>query len=197
MAGGSGSRCSIQARMSASRAWTRLMDAAADHLVGEVAEPPLDLVDPGRAGGREVQAEAGVPGQPGLDERGLVGGEVVADQVHVRARRARPCRSWPGTCWNSVARWRRCSWEITVPSAILKAANRLVDAVPDVVVACAARACRASSAAPAGSGPAPGCWNFSSTHSTTALSGGLWYRPTTSTTFSTKSGSVDSLNVSG
>src|SRR5512143_1923226 len=39
-------------------------------------------------------------------------------------------------------------------------------------------------------------WLFSSTHSTTALSGGLWYSPTTSTTFSTNSGSVDSLNPS-
>src|SRR6202167_5282858 len=38
--------------------------------------------------------------------------------------------------------------------------------------------------------------DFSSTHSTTAFSGGLWYRPTTSTTFSTNSGSVDSLNPS-
>ncbi len=37
--------------------------------------------------------------------------------------------------------------------------------------------------------------DFSSTHSTTACSGGWWYRPTTSTTFSTKNGSVDSLNV--
>src|SRR5450631_4222364 len=36
-------------------------------------------------------------------------------------------------------------------------------------------------------------WLFSSTHSTTAFSGGLWYRPTTSTTFSTNSGSDDSL----
>src|SRR6266536_2654643 len=39
-------------------------------------------------------------------------------------------------------------------------------------------------------------WAFSSTHSTTACSGGLWYSPTTSTTFSTNSGSVDSLKVS-
>ena len=39
-------------------------------------------------------------------------------------------------------------------------------------------------------------WLFSSTHSTTAFSGGLWYSPTTSTTFSTNSGSVDSLKVS-
>ena len=37
--------------------------------------------------------------------------------------------------------------------------------------------------------------DFSSTHSTTARSGGSWYSPTTSTTFSTNSGSVDSLNV--
>ena len=37
---------------------------------------------------------------------------------------------------------------------------------------------------------------FSSTHSTTAFSGGLWYRPTTSTTLSTNSGSVESLNPS-
>src|SRR6201986_3765083 len=34
-------------------------------------------------------------------------------------------------------------------------------------------------------------WLFSSPHSTTAFSGGLWYRPTTSTTFSTKNGSAD------
>src|ERR1039458_8332087 len=39
-------------------------------------------------------------------------------------------------------------------------------------------------------------WDFSSTHSTTALSGGLWYRPTTSTTFSMNSGSVEILNPS-
>src|SRR6266568_857371 len=39
-------------------------------------------------------------------------------------------------------------------------------------------------------------WDFSSTHSTTACSGGLWYSPTTSTTLSTNSGSVDSLKVS-
>src|SRR5665648_691427 len=39
-------------------------------------------------------------------------------------------------------------------------------------------------------------WDFSSTHSTTAFSGGLWYSPTTSTTFSTNSGSLDSLNPS-
>src|SRR5687768_13842196 len=38
--------------------------------------------------------------------------------------------------------------------------------------------------------------DFSSVHSTTAPSGGLRYNPTTSNSFSTNNGSVDSLNVS-
>ncbi len=40
-------------------------------------------------------------------------------------------------------------------------------------------------------------WLFSSTHSTSALSGGLRYRPTTSRSFSIKNGSVDNANVCG
>src|SRR5690349_7840649 len=39
-------------------------------------------------------------------------------------------------------------------------------------------------------------WDFSSTHRTTAPSGGFRYRPTTSKTLSTNSGSLLSLNVS-
>jgi hypothetical protein len=38
--------------------------------------------------------------------------------------------------------------------------------------------------------------DFSSTHSTTAFSGDLWYTPTTATTFSMNSESGDSLNPS-
>ena len=38
-------------------------------------------------------------------------------------------------------------------------------------------------------------WDFSSTHSTTALSGGARYRPTTSVTLPTSSGSVEYLKV--
>lgn len=38
-------------------------------------------------------------------------------------------------------------------------------------------------------------WDFSSTHSTTALSGGARYRPTTSVTLATSSGSVEYLKV--
>src|SRR6266568_5471871 len=39
-------------------------------------------------------------------------------------------------------------------------------------------------------------WDFSSAHSTTACSGGFRYNPTTSQTFSTNSGSDESLKVS-
>src|SRR5262245_12557244 len=39
-------------------------------------------------------------------------------------------------------------------------------------------------------------WDFSWKQDTTAFSGGLWYRPTTSTTFSTNSGSEESLKPS-
>jgi hypothetical protein len=38
--------------------------------------------------------------------------------------------------------------------------------------------------------------DFSSTHSNTARSGGLWYKPTTSTTLAANNGSLDSLNPS-
>ena len=44
---------------------------------GELPEPPLDQVQPRRAGGREVEVEAGVLGQPGDDVRVLVGAVVV------------------------------------------------------------------------------------------------------------------------
>jgi hypothetical protein len=53
------------------------VDAAADHLISQEAEPALDLVDP---------------------------------EMRIFL--------------NSAARWRRCSSEITVPSAVLKAAKR-------------------------------------------------------------------------
>ena len=52
------------------------MDSAPNELIGE---PAFVLVDPGRSGGREVQVEAGMAGQPGGDRLGLVGGQVVAD----------------------------------------------------------------------------------------------------------------------
>jgi hypothetical protein len=60
------------------------MDAAPDQLAGQQAEPPFDLVHPGGAGGGEVDMEARVPGEPGPDLGGVVGGVVVTHQVHIK-----------------------------------------------------------------------------------------------------------------
>src|SRR5215467_2564424 len=48
------------------------MSAAAELLLGQLCEPPFDLVDPGGVGGREVEMEARMAQQPVTDERGLV-----------------------------------------------------------------------------------------------------------------------------
>jgi hypothetical protein len=72
-----------------------------------------------------MDVKAGMAGQPVPDFRGLVRAVVVADQVDVQAARdvlVDPLEEFR----NSWCRWRRCSSLITVPSAMLKAANRLV-----------------------------------------------------------------------
>src|SRR6266702_455700 len=63
-----------------------LVDAALQRLGGQLAEPPLDQVEPRRAGRDEVQLEAGMGGQPPLDGVGFVGGIVVADQMGLQRR---------------------------------------------------------------------------------------------------------------
>ena len=72
-----------------------------------------------------MDVEAGVAGEPVLDLRGLVRAVVVADQVDVE-----PCGDVLVDLLQELqellVRWRRCSSLITVPSAMLKAANRLV-----------------------------------------------------------------------
>ena len=63
----------------------RLKDAAADRLVGELAEEPLDHVHPRAGRRREVQMKAWVLGQPRLDVLMLVRCVVVEDQVDLQA----------------------------------------------------------------------------------------------------------------
>ena len=65
-----------------------------------------------------------------------------------------------------------------------------------VVVGGALGDARAASAGSARCGPSAWIWDFSSTHSTTARSGGLRYSPTTSRTLSMNSGSFDSFQDS-
>src|SRR5579859_1666485 len=56
-------------------------DAAIDEVALDFAEPKLDLVEPGRVGRGEVKLDSRVCGQKLLDSLGLVGREVVQDDV--------------------------------------------------------------------------------------------------------------------
>ncbi len=101
------------------------VDAALGELGGEVGEPAFDLVEPGRPGRGEVNVEAGVAASQSW-MRGVL--------WVARLSQTRCTCSSAGTALsiatrnflNSVARCRRCSSVMTVPSAMLKAANRLV-----------------------------------------------------------------------
>lgn len=57
------------------------MGAAFERVLGEQTEEPLDEVQPGRVGGREVEVEAWVSSEPAPDRRSSVGREVVEDDV--------------------------------------------------------------------------------------------------------------------
>ena len=85
----------------------------------------LHLVDPGRPGRGEVHREPWMLVQPAVDRGGLVGGEVVADQMHVEVGGAALSMAIRNFL-NSTARCWGCNAEITVPSVMSNAANRLV-----------------------------------------------------------------------
>ena len=69
-------------------------------VVGQQGEEPLDLVDPGGRGRREVDVPARPLGEPVADQLGLVGGVVVHHEVDVEVlgdAAPRPCRGSGGT----------------------------------------------------------------------------------------------------
>src|SRR5262245_35834240 len=63
------------------------VNAPPELLLRESREPALDQIDPGRAGGREVDLEAWMPGEPPMNQGRLVRAVVVQDVVHRQARR--------------------------------------------------------------------------------------------------------------
>src|SRR5437763_3933940 len=64
-----------------------LEGTAADRLVGNQGEPALDLVEPRTVGWGEVQMETGASRQPRANPWMLMGGVVVADQMHIETGR--------------------------------------------------------------------------------------------------------------
>ena len=63
------------------------MNAALDLLFGKHGKPALDQIEPGAAGGSEVQMEAGTLGQPAMNQRGFVSSIVVQNQMNLEMSR--------------------------------------------------------------------------------------------------------------
>jgi hypothetical protein len=82
--------------------------------------------------GVKCRGEPRVFGQPVPDGGGLVGGEVVTDQVHVEFG-GYGFVDGGEEFLNSTARCWGCRAEITVPSVMSNAANRLPDTAPPEV----------------------------------------------------------------
>jgi len=61
--------------------------SAPDGLLGDESEPSLDLIEPGRVSGCEVEMEAWSRCEPGAYLGVLVGCVVVDDQVHIQFSR--------------------------------------------------------------------------------------------------------------
>src|ERR1700726_1514133 len=61
------------------------IDAEADFALGDEGKETLDLIEPGRTCGRQVDVPARPLGQPIADQRRLVRGVVVPDEMNIEA----------------------------------------------------------------------------------------------------------------
>jgi hypothetical protein len=101
------------------------VSATADLAFGEGSEPTLDLIEPRSRGRREVHVEARIAGKPSFDGRSLVGTVIVHHQMHVEFLRHRLFNRVQ-ELQNSCERCRRCNSPMTLPVAMLRAANSVV-----------------------------------------------------------------------
>jgi hypothetical protein len=161
-------------------------------LAGSDRKEDLDQVQPRRRGRGEVQPDPGMAGQPGPDRGVLVGGVVVHHHMQL------PTRVCPGDQLEErqelLVAVPRVALVGDPPGGHLQRGKQRRGAVAGVVMG-----------VPLGRPGASGrtgwvrssawIWDFSSRHSTTALSGGSRYSPTTSQTLASSSGSVENLNV--
>src|SRR4051812_25394285 len=165
----------------------RAVRAAPQLLLRQLGKPALDEVQPARQGRREVQPKAGVRGKPFLDRRGLMRRAVAKHNVDVEVvghLAVDPLQKFLEVD-RAVAR---------VQGADVLAGRdvqRRVQAMTCralIVVRGALRGPRGASPGSVSSGLGAWIWDFSSTHSTTARSGGLRLLPNTSRTVSITAG---------
>src|SRR4029450_13268421 len=67
--------------------WNRGEDAAGQQVAFDLRKPELDLVQPGRVGGRKVQVHSRMRVQKRRDGRGFVRGQVVDNHMDLAALR--------------------------------------------------------------------------------------------------------------
>ena len=171
----------------------RIERAASDGLLRDHPEPPFDLVEPRAVGRCEVQVETRAAREPSLDLGVLTGAVVVADQMHIEFRRhirfdvPQEGQEHLVPVFGFALGRHRTVGDV-------ERHKQGSDAVPDMIISDALDV-----AEPMGN---TGCVRsractllFSSTHSTSAWSGGFRYSPTMSRTCSMKNGSFDSLKL--
>jgi hypothetical protein len=142
---------------------------------------------PRRSSRREMHMKPRMPSQPLVDHRRPVRAQVVADQADVKVGGHRFVnRDQELLELHRTTPTVDCGDHRAIGD--VERGEQARGAMPNIVVAAPLGRPPASSAA---SGPTPA----SRTHSTTTFSGGLWYRPT-STTSSTNNGSGESMNPS-
>src|SRR5688572_7968079 len=61
------------------------INAAADFALGDEGKEALDLIEPRRARGRQMDVPAWSFGQPIADQRSLVGGVIVPDEMNLES----------------------------------------------------------------------------------------------------------------
>ncbi len=148
----------------------------------------LDLVQPAGTRGIKVQVIAGSPCKPAFYLGHLVSAVVIHDQVNVKVFRDGGVDSFQEAQEFLLIDWR-------LAGGYIQSGEKRRGPVAHVIMTLAGRSARSQRE----DWPCPiQCLNltFSSTHNTSARSGGFRYRPTMSRTFSTKNGSEDTLNVS-
>ena len=162
--------------------------AAPKRLLRQRREPAFHLIDPRRVRRREMQVEARVAEQPAMDERCLMRGVVVQDDVHVEV----------GWHLHINAIHQLAELGSAVPPTqfaydlargdVQRSEQRRGAVTFVVIVRRSTWPGRIGSVGWLRS--SAWIWLFSSAHSTSARSGGLRYRPTMSQTFSINCGLV-------
>ena len=166
------------------------MSTATDLLLGQGGKPALDLIDPGRGSGCEMNLETGMAGKPVFHLRSLVRTVVVHDQMHAEIGRH-----------SGVAGAQKLEKLGAAMTAVqfadhfaggdVEGGDQRRRAMAHVVMGAPLRKTRHQRQIGLGA-----VQRLNLALLTIARMGGSRYKPTMSRTFSTNSGSVESLKVS-